>query len=178
MLINTGSKLVAIDTGNGLGAFAANKGIVGQARGNMEAAGIDPKSVDIVLISHFHGDHIGGLKNADGTGLSECRDQSPGGGIGVLERRCQPGQGQRLQQGPVRQRQEDDRRAEVHHVRAEQGSGARHHVDRNARPHARPYVVRGGVRMRACWCRATSAIFLRCSCAMPTGRRCSTTTQT
>jgi len=67
MIINTGSKLVAIDTGNGLGAFAANKGIVGQARGNMEAAGIDPKSVDIVLISHFHGDHIGGLKNADGS---------------------------------------------------------------------------------------------------------------
>jgi glyoxylase-like metal-dependent hydrolase (beta-lactamase superfamily II) len=66
-LINTGSKLVAIDTGNGLGAFAANKGIVGQARGNMEAAGIDPKSVDIVLISHFHTDHIGGLKNADGS---------------------------------------------------------------------------------------------------------------
>jgi glyoxylase-like metal-dependent hydrolase (beta-lactamase superfamily II) len=67
MIVNTGSKLVAIDTGNGLGAFAANKGAVGQARGNMEAAGIDPKSVDIVLISHFHGDHIGGLKNADGS---------------------------------------------------------------------------------------------------------------
>jgi glyoxylase-like metal-dependent hydrolase (beta-lactamase superfamily II) len=67
MLINTGSKLIAIDTGNGLGAFAANKGIVGQTRGNMEAAGIDPKSVDIVLISHFHLDHIGGLKNADGS---------------------------------------------------------------------------------------------------------------
>lgn len=67
MLINTGSKLVAIDTGNGLGAFAASKGVVGQARSNMEAAGIDPKSVDVVIISHFHGDHIGGLKNADGT---------------------------------------------------------------------------------------------------------------
>jgi glyoxylase-like metal-dependent hydrolase (beta-lactamase superfamily II) len=67
MLINTGSKLIAVDTGNGLGAFAGSKGVVGQARGNMEAAGIDPKSVDIVLISHFHGDHIGGLKNADGT---------------------------------------------------------------------------------------------------------------
>lgn len=67
MLINTGSKLVAIDTGNGLGAFAGSKGVVGQARSNMESAGIDPKSVDIVLISHFHGDHIGGLKNADGT---------------------------------------------------------------------------------------------------------------
>jgi glyoxylase-like metal-dependent hydrolase (beta-lactamase superfamily II) len=33
----------------------------------MEAAGIDPKQIDIVLISHFHGDHIGGLKNADGS---------------------------------------------------------------------------------------------------------------
>jgi glyoxylase-like metal-dependent hydrolase (beta-lactamase superfamily II) len=67
MIINTGSKLVAIDTGNGLGNFAATKGAVGQARGNMEIAGIDPSSVDIVVISHFHGDHIGGLKNADGS---------------------------------------------------------------------------------------------------------------
>ena len=67
MIVNTGSKLVAIDTGNGLGAFAASKGAVGQARGNMESAGIDPKQIDIVVISHFHGDHIGGLKNADGS---------------------------------------------------------------------------------------------------------------
>src|ERR1700688_2285258 len=67
MIINSGSKLVAIDTGNGLGNFAATKGAVGQARGNMDVAGIDPKSIDIVVISHFHGDHIGGLKNADGS---------------------------------------------------------------------------------------------------------------
>ncbi|OZA81185.1 MAG: MBL fold metallo-hydrolase, partial [Caulobacter sp. 39-67-4] len=67
MVVNTGSKLVAIDTGNGLGAFAATKGAVGQARGNMTAAGIDPAKIDIVLISHFHGDHVGGLKNADGS---------------------------------------------------------------------------------------------------------------
>lgn len=33
----------------------------------MAAAGIDPKQIDIVIISHFHGDHIGGLKNADGS---------------------------------------------------------------------------------------------------------------
>ena len=67
MVINTGSKLVVIDTGNGLGAFAATKGAVGQMHGNMLAAGIDPKTVDIVLISHFHGDHMNGLKAADGS---------------------------------------------------------------------------------------------------------------
>jgi glyoxylase-like metal-dependent hydrolase (beta-lactamase superfamily II) len=67
MLINTGSKLVLIDTGNGLAAHAATKGAVGQARMNMEASGFDPKQIDVVIISHFHGDHIGGLKNADGS---------------------------------------------------------------------------------------------------------------
>lgn len=67
MIISTGGKLVAIDTGNGLAAYAASKGAVGQLRGNMEAAGIDPKQIDIVLITHCHGDHINGLRNADGS---------------------------------------------------------------------------------------------------------------
>src|SRR3954470_23510114 len=66
MVINTGSKLVVVDTGNGLGAFEQSKGAVGQMNANMRAAGIEPSAVDIVLISHFHGDHIGGLKTADG----------------------------------------------------------------------------------------------------------------
>jgi glyoxylase-like metal-dependent hydrolase (beta-lactamase superfamily II) len=67
LVINTGGKLVVIDTGNGPGAFAASKGKVGQFGTNMAAAGIDPKAVDMVVISHFHGDHVNGLLAADGS---------------------------------------------------------------------------------------------------------------
>ncbi|MDB5501071.1 MAG: Twin-arginine translocation pathway signal [Tardiphaga sp.] len=67
LVINTGGKLVVIDTGNGPGAFAATKGSVGQFAGNMAAAGFDAKAVDMVVISHFHGDHVNGLLLADGS---------------------------------------------------------------------------------------------------------------
>src|SRR5690348_16902837 len=48
-LINTGSKLVLIDTGNGVANFGPTKGAVGRTLQNLAAAGTDPKSVDIVL---------------------------------------------------------------------------------------------------------------------------------
>jgi glyoxylase-like metal-dependent hydrolase (beta-lactamase superfamily II) len=67
LVINTGGKLVVLDTGNGPGAFASSKGNVGQFATNMAAAGFDPKAVDMVVISHFHGDHVNGLLTADGT---------------------------------------------------------------------------------------------------------------
>jgi glyoxylase-like metal-dependent hydrolase (beta-lactamase superfamily II) len=67
LVINTGGKLVVIDTGNGPGAFASTKGKIGQFATNMAAAGIDPKAVDMVVISHFHGDHVNGLLAADGS---------------------------------------------------------------------------------------------------------------
>jgi glyoxylase-like metal-dependent hydrolase (beta-lactamase superfamily II) len=67
VVVNTGSKLVVIDTGIGPGAFEGSKGAVGQFHTNLAAGGIDRNAVDIVLISHYHGDHIGGLLNADGT---------------------------------------------------------------------------------------------------------------
>jgi glyoxylase-like metal-dependent hydrolase (beta-lactamase superfamily II) len=62
-VINTGTKLVLIDTGNGPGSLQAG---TGQTPANIGAAGIDAKAVDIVIISHFHGDHISGLRTADG----------------------------------------------------------------------------------------------------------------
>jgi glyoxylase-like metal-dependent hydrolase (beta-lactamase superfamily II) len=64
-VVNTGSKLVVIDTGLGLGAYQQSKGGVGQFHTNLAAAGIDPKMVDVVIISHFHADHINGLLGAD-----------------------------------------------------------------------------------------------------------------
>jgi glyoxylase-like metal-dependent hydrolase (beta-lactamase superfamily II) len=67
LAINTGGKLVVVDTGNGAAAFASSKGNVGQFVANMVAAGIDPKAVDMVVISHFHGDHINGLLTAENT---------------------------------------------------------------------------------------------------------------
>src|SRR5689334_9651228 len=65
LVVNNGGKLIVVDTGTGPGGFASSKGANGQFATNLAAAGIDPKSVDMVVISHFHGDHINGLLTAD-----------------------------------------------------------------------------------------------------------------
>jgi glyoxylase-like metal-dependent hydrolase (beta-lactamase superfamily II) len=63
IVVNTGAKLVLIDTGYGPGIGPT----VGLLPATLVAAGIDPKTIDIVLISHMHGDHILGLKHPDGS---------------------------------------------------------------------------------------------------------------
>ncbi|WP_439356574.1 MBL fold metallo-hydrolase [Bradyrhizobium sp. DASA03007] len=65
-LINTGSKLVLIDTGNGVANLEPSKGAVGRTLQNLQAAGVDPKNIDVVLLSHLHPDHTNGLRLADG----------------------------------------------------------------------------------------------------------------
>jgi len=65
IVVNTGSKLAVIDTGTGETALAQSKGATGQFLNNLTAAGIDPKAVDTVIISHYHGDHVNGLLRAD-----------------------------------------------------------------------------------------------------------------
>ncbi len=65
IVVNTGSKLIVIDTGLGPALYEQRKGIVGQFHTNLAAAGIDRNAVDTVIISHFHGDHINGLVTAD-----------------------------------------------------------------------------------------------------------------
>ena len=67
LVINSGGKLIVLDTGNGPTAKVNSKGANGLFIDNMTAAGFDPKAVDMVVISHFHGDHVNGLLTADGT---------------------------------------------------------------------------------------------------------------
>jgi glyoxylase-like metal-dependent hydrolase (beta-lactamase superfamily II) len=56
-LINTGSKLVLIDSGSGI-LFVPT---VGKLLANLKASGYQPAQVDEIYITHMHGDHVGGL---------------------------------------------------------------------------------------------------------------------
>ena len=67
IVVNTGGKLVLIDTGTGEANFAASKGTAGQFTNNLMAAGINPGMIDTVIVSHYHGDHMNGLLKADNT---------------------------------------------------------------------------------------------------------------
>ena len=64
-LVNTGSKLVLIDTGTG-GGFEPT---AGSLLANLKASGYTPEQVDDVLITHIHGDHVGGLTTKDGAAV-------------------------------------------------------------------------------------------------------------
>jgi glyoxylase-like metal-dependent hydrolase (beta-lactamase superfamily II) len=60
-LINTGSKLVLIDTG-AAGLFGPT---LGKLAASLKAAGYQPEQVDEVYITHLHPDHVGGLMAGD-----------------------------------------------------------------------------------------------------------------
>src|SRR5438445_2606109 len=62
-LVNTGKQLILVDAGAGTwwggGAF-------GRLAGSLRSAGYTPEEVDIVLVTHLHSDHVGGLTTQDG----------------------------------------------------------------------------------------------------------------
>ena len=62
LLVNTGSKLILIDTGFNDNGGPSN----GKIGAGLKAAGIDPAAIDVVLLSHFHGDHLQGARAKDG----------------------------------------------------------------------------------------------------------------
>jgi glyoxylase-like metal-dependent hydrolase (beta-lactamase superfamily II) len=63
LAIRTGGQLVLIDSGTGSGQAGGPK--AGTMLQSMAAAGLDPKDVKTILVSHFHGDHIFGLMAKD-----------------------------------------------------------------------------------------------------------------
>lgn len=63
MALKLRDQVVLIDSGTG-GHPIYGEG-TGRLRESMAAAGLDPKAVKTVLISHLHGDHIYGLMNND-----------------------------------------------------------------------------------------------------------------
>jgi len=65
IVLRTGGKLVLFDTGNGEAAAAQSNNERGTLNQNLAAAGIDRNAINMVVISHFHADHVNGLLAAD-----------------------------------------------------------------------------------------------------------------
>src|SRR4051812_31786835 len=65
-VIRTGGKTVLVDTGCGAAQADEPGATAGFLMPNLAAIGIEPADVDIVVISHFHGDHVSGLVGPDG----------------------------------------------------------------------------------------------------------------
>jgi glyoxylase-like metal-dependent hydrolase (beta-lactamase superfamily II) len=62
-LVNTGKQVVLVDAGAG-GWWGGEA--FGRVGGSLRSAGYTPEQVDLVLITHMHSDHIGGLTTHDG----------------------------------------------------------------------------------------------------------------
>ena len=62
-LVNTGKQLILVDAGSGTW-FGG--GALGRLAGNLRSAGYTPEQVDLVLVTHLHSDHVGGLTTQDG----------------------------------------------------------------------------------------------------------------
>ncbi len=67
VLVETGGQRVLFDAGNGEEAFIESKGERGTLNRNLDAAGIDRNSIDMVVVTHCHADHINGVLLADGS---------------------------------------------------------------------------------------------------------------
>jgi glyoxylase-like metal-dependent hydrolase (beta-lactamase superfamily II) len=62
-LVNTGAQRILVDAGAGTWWGG---GALGRLEGSLRSAGYTPEQVNIVLVTHLHSDHVGGLTTQDG----------------------------------------------------------------------------------------------------------------
>lgn len=62
-LVNTGKQLILVDAGAGTWWGG---GALGRLAGSLRSAGYTPEEINVVLVTHFHSDHVGGLTTQDG----------------------------------------------------------------------------------------------------------------
>ena len=63
LLVNTGNQLILVDAGAGTWWGG---GALGRLAESLRSAGYTPDEVDLVLVTHLHSDHVGGLTTQDG----------------------------------------------------------------------------------------------------------------
>jgi glyoxylase-like metal-dependent hydrolase (beta-lactamase superfamily II) len=69
-VVNTGSEVVLFDTGNGDIGRRPNAGLL---LDRLAGAGISAEQIDVVALTHFHPDHIGGLTEAGAPAFPNAR---------------------------------------------------------------------------------------------------------
>jgi len=62
-LVNTGNQLILVDAGAGTWWGG---GALGRFAESLRSAGYTPEEVDLVLVTHLHSDHVGGVTTLDG----------------------------------------------------------------------------------------------------------------
>src|SRR5215208_1573926 len=176
-VLKTGGKIVLIDTGNGNSGAPTS----GTWMANFKAAGFDPAQVDTIIISHFHGDHINGMRLKDGSAVfpkAEVMVSAPEWGFWMDDGKMAAApEGLKGNFNNVR-RVFGPMAKDVKQYEA--GKELAPGVTAVAAPGHTPghtaYVVSSGGGKLILMSDTTN--HRRCSCATPNGRRCSTWTAT
>ncbi|MEO7334315.1 MAG: MBL fold metallo-hydrolase, partial [Gemmatimonadales bacterium] len=70
LLVEAGGKRIVVETGTGVRMSEKDRDIKGIEGGDpgvaLRAVGVDPASIDFVVVSHLHYDHAGGMVDAEG----------------------------------------------------------------------------------------------------------------